>query len=654
MRLISSQIKNFRCIEDSTEFRIGEVTCLVGKNESGKTSLLQALAKIKSSKENRSQFDQWRDYPRKNWSRFDKRDEAIISKWKLEPKDIEAIEKVLTPGVVTGTTATLTITYEGQRKWDISLDETKLIEGLVSEAGVDPTERKTLKDCTKSEELLPKVEELHQAGGSEQLYTLFQKLSDFRDGDPKLAASDELDRLLPTFLYFSHYDRMSGNVPLDELKRKRSQNILDKEDRVFLAFLELAETSVDDLLSLRTYEEFQARMESASAKISDQIFKYWTQNEYLKVKFSMDLACVDDPHPLNTGYIAHTRILNDLHGVTVDFDDRSAGFVWFFSFLVLFSQVKKQHESVIILLDEPGLSLHAKAQSDLLRFINEELRPTHQVIFSTHSPFMVPSNELDAVRTVEDVVEKDSNGKPILRNGKPIGRGTKVGDKVLSNDKDTLFPLQGALGYEITQTLFVGPNTLIVEGPSDILYIQAFSEEARCRNLTNLNSKWTICPAGGIDKVSAFLSLFSGNHLKVAVLTDLAHGQKRKVKRFSEIVEPNRVFTAADFCDREQSEADIEDLLGPNLYLALVNAAYDLKGENTLTLEDISKSGVNSPRITEQVKAIWWLKSELPEFDHFVPASYLIKNPGIIRSPNADDAVKRFERFFQKLNPLIV
>jgi len=539
MKLTFSQIKNFRCIDDSTEFRIGEVTCLVGKNESGKTSLLQALAKIKSSKENGSQFDKWRDYPRKNWSHFDERDEVIISKWKLEPKDKEAIEQVLTPGVVTETTATLTITYEGQRRWDISLDETKLIEGLVSEAGLDATEREALKGCTRSEELFTKVEELHQVGGSEQLYTLFQKLSDFRDGDPKLAASDKLDQLLPTFLYFSHYDRMSGNVPLDELKGKRSQNILDKEDRVFRAFLKLAETSVDDLLSLKTYEEFQARIESASAKISDQIFKYWTQNEHLKIKFSVDLARVDDPPPLNKGYIAHTRILNDLHGVTVDFDDRSAGFVWFFSFLVLFSQVKKQHESVIILLDEPGLSLHAKAQSDLLRFINEELRPTHQVIFSTHSPFMVPSNELDAVRTVEDVVEKDSDGELIVH-------GTKVGDEVLSTDKDTLFPLQGALGYEITQTLFVGPNTLIVEGPSDFLYIQAFSEEARCRNLTTLNSKWTICPAGGIDKVSVFLSLFSGNHLNLAVLTDLTHGQKQKVKRFSEIVEPNRVFTTAE------------------------------------------------------------------------------------------------------------
>ena len=98
------------------------------------------------------------------------------------------------------------------------------------------------------------------------------------------------------------------------------------------------------------------------------------------------------------------RIYNQLHDMTVPFSDRSAGFVWFFSFLVLFSQVKKRHGNVIILLDEPGLNLHAKAQGDLLRYFKEKLRPEHQVIYTTHSPFMVPPDDLASVRTVEDVV----------------------------------------------------------------------------------------------------------------------------------------------------------------------------------------------------------------------------------------------------------
>jgi predicted ATP-dependent endonuclease of OLD family len=125
--------------------------------------------------------------------------------------------------------------------------------------------------------------------------------------------------------------------------------------------------------------------------------------------------------------------------VTVPFDDRSTGFVWFFSFLVLFSQMKKQHQKrMVLLLDEPGLSLHGKAQADLLRYFRERLVPDHQVIYTTHSPFMVPSDNLLSVRTVEDMVVYHEDGKPEVQ-------GTKVGSEVLSTDPDTLFPLQSAM-----------------------------------------------------------------------------------------------------------------------------------------------------------------------------------------------------------------
>ena len=125
------------------------------------------------------------------------------------------------------------------------------------------------------------------------------------------------------------------------------------------------------------------------------MFKYWTQNRNLRVLFTLDAALSGDPPPFNQGRILHTRIYNTLHDVSVNFDERSRGFVWFFSFLVLFSQVKKNFgKNVIILLDEPGLSLHAKAQGDLLRYVEEQLTPDHQVIYTTHSPFMIDSTNL--------------------------------------------------------------------------------------------------------------------------------------------------------------------------------------------------------------------------------------------------------------------
>ena len=120
--------------------------------------------------------------------------------------------------------------------------------------------------------------------------------------------------------------------------------------------------------------------------------------------------------------------------------------------------MEKTHgENLVILLDEPGLSLHAKAQADLLRYIRAELLPKYQVIYTTHSPFMVDATDMPSVRTVEDTT--DSNGTPL---------GTKVGDKVLSSDSETLFPLRAALGYDITQSLFIGKNCLLNQSQGEM------------------------------------------------------------------------------------------------------------------------------------------------------------------------------------------
>ena len=74
---------------------------------------------------------------------------------------------------------------------------------------------------------------------------------------------------------------------------------------------------------------------------------------------------------------------------------------------------------------------------------------------------MVAPDKLTSARIVEDLVKVDGPRRL------PIG--TKVREDILTTDPDTLFPLQGALGYEITQTLFIGKHTLVVEGVSDIL-----------------------------------------------------------------------------------------------------------------------------------------------------------------------------------------
>ncbi|WP_241686917.1 ATP-binding protein [Leptospira stimsonii] len=90
-------------------------------------------------------------------------------------------------------------------------------------------------------------------------------------------------------------------------------------------------------------------------------------------------------------------------------------------------------------MDEPGLTLHARAQGDLLRYINEQLKPEYQVVYTAHSPFMIDTDNILSARTVEDVVITDSKTKEeqLL--------GTKVSSKILSKDPDTISPLQNKL-----------------------------------------------------------------------------------------------------------------------------------------------------------------------------------------------------------------
>ena len=335
---------------------------------------------------------------------------------------------------------------------------------------------------------------------------------------------------------------MSGEISINQLNADRNTPAgISVGDQVFLDFLEYSGTTLEELTNVRRFEELNARCEAAANRITDQIFEYWTQNDELQIQVLLTEGKPEDKPPFNAGPIARARVENNLHRVSVPFSERSAGFIWFFSFLVKFAQIKKQQGNVIILLDEPGLTLHGTAQKDLLRYFKEQLEPKHQLIYTTHSPFMVPADNLASVRTVEDVVTVDTRGRK-------QSQGTKIRSDILTTDPQTNFPIFGAMGFEVAQTLIIGKNILLVEGPSDILYLQAASAVLKKLGRVFLNPAWAICPSGGIDKVMPFVRLFYANKLNIAVLTDFERGQKRKLDDLhkSALLEHERIIPATD------------------------------------------------------------------------------------------------------------
>ncbi len=652
MKLTKVRVQNYRSVEDSEEFDIGDLTCLVGKNEAGKTALLSAIRGLKPAQS--FEFDETVDYPRRFSTRFDERHpegsaEVIRTWWHLDDSDKAAVEKQFGAGVLVSDTfqAHFGFRYDDDsRIWDIEIDQARCLDNLANKHALDATERNVLHgihDGAAADKALSALAER-----TTKQESLLNDIKKNRKSSFTLGVIDLLAARQPKFFFTSHFERMSGMVSIQKLQQDKQNKTVSVGDRIFLDFLEYAGTTLEELLETDRREALKAMCEAASNDITDEIFQFWSQNNALEVVIEIDTARQNDPAPFNTGMVADIRIRNTNHKATLPLSERSAGFVWFFSFLAQFKQLKKTSGNSIILLDEPGLTLHGKAQGDLLRYIVERLLPDHQVIYTTHSPFMVPIDRLVDVRIVEDVVIEEKGKRPEVK-------GTKVRSNVLEVNDDTLFPLQGALGYEVTQSLFIGANTLLVEGPSDILYLQVLSQALIKRGREGLSNKWALCPSGGIDKIAPFVRLFGGNGINVAVLSDIANGDKTKIESLkkAEILKAGHFFTCADFLD--QSEADVEDLFEGGLFIEMLNGSYTPPSSHLVTAEALS-AALSTPRIVKKAEALFKLMPpSVQEFNHFSPARWLLENPSILDSDSAavTATLDRFEQVFKTFNKLV-
>jgi hypothetical protein len=615
VKIVSARVTTYKSVTDSGEFSLQpDVTCLVGKNESGKTAVLEALYRLEPLPTGHAEdFEELRDYPRRYRSRDHDKipdTDVVALKLELDDADIAAVEANFGAGVLASRSATIMKDYSNRRGWDVNVDGESLMRGVLERAGVDIARAAGV---STQGELVEKLKGWNAA--PESVTDLVAQLEN-RDVEDEL--TDLLSERLPGALYFDEYSTMPGVVSIRKLQSTKESE-LNKGERTALALLRLAHVETAEFTE-ESYEPRKAALESAANRLSDEVFEYWSQNPELEVELDIEFRHDD---PTNPEPFLQVRIRNKRHRVSLNFSERSAGFVWFFSFLAAFSEFRDREEPIVLLLDEPGLGLHAAAQEDLLRFIDEKLAPKHQVIYTTHSPFMVQPTKLHRARTVEDVSDE----------------GTKVRDDVMATSKETVFPLQAALGYELAQTLFLGPDNLVVEGPADLIYLQVISEYAESKGLLHLDDRWVIVPAGGLDKIPTFISLI-GAQLNVVALVDIAGAGPQKIADLVRrgVIEQKRIVPVTEFTGT--SEADLEDLFEDTFYLQLLRAS----GTGNVKKADL-KGG---DRIIRRVEAV----TGAP-FSHYKPARYFLRNQDDLLPKMSDDALGRFVALFERVNKLL-
>jgi hypothetical protein len=152
------------------------------------------------------------------------------------------------------------------------------------------------------------------------------------------------------------------------------------------------------------------------------------------------------------------------------------------------------------------------------------------------------------------------------------------------------------------------------------------------------------------------VSLFVGNKLHLAVLSDLVREQKNKVEQLkqSALLKAGHVYAVADFCDQE--EANIEDLFTPDLFVALVNSAYNLPNPYKLTPEKLEAADPSTRRKVKKAEAYFRLLPDgLPAFSHYTPAYWLIQNPKFLsaKTKAVTETLERFAEIFATFNDLL-
>jgi AAA ATPase domain len=435
------------------------------------------------------------------------------------------------------------------------------------------------------------------------------------------AVDTALRDAMPRTFYFSTYSQLTGRYNLADVIEAVTQGSEDDSVQAAADFLRIAR-AVPASMEDADYEQSNSELEATSSLLTKRVREHWKQNDHLKLRVAIEAEAYNVQGQERIRRWLQFRVEDQRHDFSNRLDRRSTGFQWFVSFLASFLEFERD-KNLILLLDEPGLSLHARAQMDLLDAIEGKLASNRQVLYSTHSPFMVRSERLNQARIVED-------------------RGPEVGtvvdnDAGAVSDPDTLFPLEAALGYDIAQNLFIGRRNVLVEGVSDFIYLTAISGHLTSTGKPGLPMDCRLIPAGGATNIPTFLALL-GTHLDVVVLLD-GNTSDQRIQHAIAVgrVKETRILSIADYCTIPG--ADIEDLFEAQEYLDLYNATYRKKTK-TAALK-------GSDRIVKRIA-----RAE-QEFDHGEVAAHFLRNLEESLAALSPATIDRFEALIATITAVL-
>ncbi|WP_199860320.1 AAA family ATPase [Sphingomonas sp. CFBP 8760] len=601
-------------------------TIMVGPNEAGKTAVLQALQRINAPRDIKG-FDALRDYPRALYNDITtgavKVEDVPVATVVFDlddaeraelPEDLRQASYEFTRYMNNRGVHTLVGAPPIPTFGSISKDLSRLAAHIDKQATIANDGTASTAEAENVAELVRGWRDFYPLTSfrTKELRVWLQAAVTLID-DANEAEEARLDRLneavgkdierdealaylskrLPVFVLFSNYFRVRPLIHLSHLAQRLSSDILDdaQYDYGNSCLLKLLGFTAQELSDLGSVSEPAANKIEQLQNNRDQLDKRSYQLNAASVRLTKEIREVWQPSSTRPeadrlrvvadGQYLKVVVEDDL-GVEVELDQRSEGFQWLVSFFVVFfAEAMDTHENAILLLDEPGMSLHALKQRDF-RDTLSRLSKKNQTIYTTHSPFLVGTDELDLVRVVE------LNDR---------SEGTKVHTTITSSDPAALLPLQEALGYDLAQSLFATQRNLVLEGLTDAWYLEATAALLKEAGLATLNDKISLVTASSAGKVVYFATILTAHKLKVAALldSDAAGDNAASQDTLVHSLGAKGILRTKDYVDGV-SKPEIEDLLRSTLSIIA-------KDEFNIDIVDLAADRRQQPIIDMLIKA---------------------------------------------------
>ena len=661
MRLRKFRARAYRCIHDSGEIRVGDLAAFVGRNESGKTTILQALTLL-----NKDQLVSDLDLCDEMTEELKEEVRLAEGDFELNHEEIKLIKDTFPsipeikkikifrtnnnpiPQYDFGDVEISEAENSGLNSWE------NFREKFLAFLDTIPNHVKIKLDSGFFEGQAPETEEIFRnemaefgnnlqvlAADEPQVIEEWNKISDETDSNfqsllvgttEKMALENFIDsNLHPRFVYFSDYKKIIGNINLNEYKKERtspsiefSEEEFDKADTVDNLFY-LAELDVEELEEAKNSPSQLIKLLNTSSKrLTEKLNPAW-KGDPIHVELRLNpnnvmSVVISDVH--RDGTVTNTGLLNR----------RAEGFKWTFSFIVNFAAETQRAElkEAILLLDEPARNLHPTQQrgiSDLLK----SLAGSNQVLYATHSPYMIfdyaPGNLL--------VVELDKK--------KHLSR---IYYDYWNADDLTLTPILYGLSRGLVESILdreIGYNSrpiIVVETISDTMYLNAFDKFLEDPNISM--NPLNIVAAYNKNSVLP-ISIFYRNHgYNTFVLLDNTEESKEISAQLiaNEFSKTQTIF----FEEKSKALQSIEDYMVVEDYLYAVNQTYAIKlrreGYVNLTEKDIESRNKNG--IIESLHSIWEEHREdgWEEFDSEEVARYICEKIAIGEADFLSDKTK--------------